>query len=76
MSILNQLLYRAKGDVMNEYKKQIRAESIDKETARADQLQNQADESLEAFENQDITKERIKPVKGIKLPHINSINSN
>ena len=60
-------LYRAKGDVMVSYKKQIQAASLDEDTKRNIQIEAEADASLDAFENQDLTKEKVKKNKGIKL---------
>ena len=61
------ILYRAKGDVMNEYKKQIRTQSMDQESRQLSQREAEGDKSLDIFENQDITKEKAKKNKGIIL---------
>ena len=52
---------------MNEYKKEIQAKSLDEDTQRVIQIEAEADASLEAFENQDLTQEKVKKVEGIKL---------
>ena len=61
------IILRAKGDVMNEYKKEIQMASLDQDAQKMLQIEAKADASLEAFENQDLTKEKVKKVKGIKL---------
>ena len=52
---------------MNEYKKEIQTTSLEQAAERSVQIEAKADASLEAFENQDLTREKVKKVKGIKL---------
>ena len=61
------IIYRAKGDIMNEYSKQIQAQSLEAQAEKSAQIEDKADKSLEIFEELNLETGRVKGPIGIKL---------
>ena len=61
------IIYRAKGDVMNEYTKQVQAQSLEAQAEKSAQIESKADKSLEIFEELDLDAGKVKGPIGIKL---------